>query len=268
MGILWGGVGHAETPVGPLRHPAYTPPDTQRATEKDISVVLLGVGWTASCKTSAQRSERKKKILLLPPQTKITILITMVMFSVRPQCGWQDPGEVALARWGRGRGLGRPPGKLQGGASREQRPASAPRCQPGELLLAASELFSVSSLASGDNWRCSQCKHVFFFFIFIFFSDQSCVPLFQAEVLRHRPACSGEGKKKKKFFFLTFSKWTNLSFSVVSYILTPLLLPVIFSAVSCLPFLFFHLPLSSQQSLPALPPPLSVCALITSPNWQ
>lgn len=132
-------------------------------------MVLLSVGWMVSCKTSAQSSDRKKKnSSYSPPQTKITILITMVMFSVRPQCGWQDPGEVALARWGRGRGLGRPPGKLQGGASREQRPASAPRCQPGELLLAASELFSVSSLASGDNWRCSQCKHVFFLYIYIF----------------------------------------------------------------------------------------------------
>lgn len=121
---------------------------------------------------------------------------------------------------GRGRGgyegdevVGRPPGKLQGGAVGERgsgEAASAPRCQPRELQLG--QLLAVSSLASGDNWRCSQCKHVSFFVVFslslssIFTPDQSCVPLLQSEVLRRRGWRAERRRRKKKLFlfFLTF----------------------------------------------------------------
>lgn len=92
-----------------------------------------------------------------------------------------------------------------------------------------------------------------FLYIYIFFVRSKL----RSIVSGRGPEISAS-QKNKNFFFLTFSKWTNLSFSVVSDILTPLLLPVIFSAVSCLPFLLFHLPLSSQQSLP--PPTLSMCS--------
>lgn len=59
-----------KAPVGPPRHPARTPPDLECATEKGSNVVLLSVGWMVSCKTSAQRSERKKKSSYSPPKRK------------------------------------------------------------------------------------------------------------------------------------------------------------------------------------------------------
>lgn len=115
---------------------------------------------------------------------------------------WHQPGGAEWG-WGGDEVVDRPPGKLQGGAVGERgsgEAASAPRCQPREPQLG--ELLSVSSLASGDNWRCSQCKHVSFFVVFslslssIFTPDQSCVPLLQAEVLRRRGRRAERGGKK------------------------------------------------------------------------
>lgn len=118
-----------------------------------------------SCNTSAQSLEKKS---LLFPQTKITILITMVVL----WCSHSAAGRTRL-RWHRPLGMG----TRSGPASREitgwcgggggwgelkLKPASAPSCQPRELLFAASWLLSVSSSPSGDNWRCTLCKHVFY----------------------------------------------------------------------------------------------------------
>lgn len=117
-----------------------------------------------------------------------------------------------------------------GGGGGQLKPASTPCCQPRELLFAASSLLHVSSLPFGDNWRCTLCKQVF------------CFKLIFA-VRRHVYLLSIQKSCTCFHIFVSFFYLTS-------------------SAIACLPFLF---PPSSPSLLPS---PLSVCALITSPNWQ
>lgn len=100
-----------------------------------------------SCNTSAQ--SLKKKFLLFP-QTKITILITMVMF----RCSHSAAGRTRL-RWHWPLGMGTRSGptsrEITGwcGGRRERRPASTPCCQPRESYcwqLAGSSLFHLRPL--------------------------------------------------------------------------------------------------------------------------
>lgn len=115
-----------------------------------------------SCNTSAQ--SLKKKIPLIPPNKNNHFNYNGYV-SVQPQCGWQDPAEVALATgdgdevWADLQGNYRVVWRKEGAEACLHSLLSAQR----ELLLAASWLLSVSSSLSGDNWRCTQCKHVSLF---------------------------------------------------------------------------------------------------------
>lgn len=95
-------------------------------------------------------------------------------------CVWGAAAAAGSAglRWhrppGRGRGAGtRLWAGLQGNYRAERRASEGaarqpplPAVSPESCSRQLGELLSVSSLASGDNWRCSQCKHVFFLFFF------------------------------------------------------------------------------------------------------
>lgn len=96
------------------------------------------------------RPELEKKKFLLFPQTKITILITMVMF----RCSHSAAGRTRL-RWHWPLGMGTRSGptsrEITGwcGGRRERRPASTPCCQPRESYcwqLAGSSLFHLRPL--------------------------------------------------------------------------------------------------------------------------
>lgn len=96
------------------------------------------------------RPELGKKKFLLFPQTKITILITMVMF----RCSHSAAGRTWL-RWHWPLGMGMRSGptsrEITGwcGGRRERRPASTPCCQPRESYcwqLAGSSLFHLRPL--------------------------------------------------------------------------------------------------------------------------
>lgn len=121
-----------------------------------------------------------------------------------------------------------------------------------ELLLAARELLSVSSSPSGDNWRCTECKHVFFLVSKLSFIVSVRGPVTSA--IMQKTICFSFSSSFS--FLCCFSR--SYSSSSPSNLFSCLLSPV---------SLFPPPPL--HPAIPPLSPsPLSVCALITSPNWQ
>lgn len=124
----------------------------------------------------------------------------------------------------------------------ELRPASTACCQPRELMLAASSLLSVSSSTSA---RFTWGKHVFICFKVQFHSTGH----FRGHVTLAgmQPTLALNDTLKSGLAILHSHNFP----------------PLIFSAISCLQFLS-----PPSGASPLTHSSISLCALITSPNWQ